>query len=236
MTDSNNNQQEIPYQGESSQRAKSIGLSTILKWLIFLFVIIYFLISYYHVPILTRLGRYLVMEYPPEKSDLIVCMGGGNIERGLATADAYKEGLAPKIYISKVQTPDGYGLLKEKGIDYPEEGDLLENLLLDLGVPKTAIIRSDSEVDNTWDEVRSIKEEVEKKGFKSITIITTPIHSRRSWLVFRKVFEDSDVRILSLPSKYSRFNIEGWWKERSYIRDVLLEYEKLTYYTLKYHI
>jgi uncharacterized SAM-binding protein YcdF (DUF218 family) len=224
MTETNNYQQEIPYQGEPSQRAKSIGLSTILKWLIFLFVIIYLLMSYYHAPLLTRLGRYLVMEYPPEKSDLIVCMGGGNIERGLATADAYKEGLAPKIYISKEKNPDGYGLLDEKGIKYPVEGDLLENLLLDLGVPKTAVIRSDSEVDNTWDEVRSI------------TIITTPIHSRRSWLVFRKVFEDSDVRILSLPSKYSRFKAEDWWKDRGYLRDVLFEYEKLLYYKLKYHI
>lgn len=236
MTEANNNQERISYQEGSSQKAASTGLSTILKWLVFLFVIIYVLISFYHAPILTRLGRYLVLEHPPEKSDLIVCMGGENIERGLATADAYKEGLAPNIYISKEKIPDGYDLLKDKGINYQITADLLEKLLLDLGVPGSAIIRSDSEVDNTWDEVRFIREEVEKRGFKSIIIITSPIHTRRSWLTFRKVFVDSDVRILSLPSKYSRFNVSDWWKERSYLRDVLLEYEKLIYYILKYHI
>jgi uncharacterized SAM-binding protein YcdF (DUF218 family) len=236
MLGMNDNHETISYQEGSTKESSSIRASTILKWIVGLFIIIYILISYYHAPILTHLGRYLILEHPPERSDLIVCMGGGNIERGLSTADAYKEGLAPKIYISKVKNPDGYELLEEKGIEYPVEGDLLENLLLDLGVPKDAIIRSDSEVDNTWDEVRSIKEEVEKKGFKSIIIITSPIHTRRCWLVFRKLFEGSDVRGLSLPSKYSRFKAEDWWKDRGDLRDVLFEYEKLLYYKLKNHI
>lgn len=232
----NGNQEMISSQDESSQTASPFRPSTILKWLIFLFIIIYFLIVFFHVPILAGLGRYLVIQHPPEKSDLIVCMGGGNIERGLATADAYNEGLGSTIYISREKLPDGHELLGEKGIEYPEEGDLLERLLLDLGVPGSAIIRGDQEIDNSWDEARLIREEVEKRGFKSIIIITSPTHSRRSWLTFRKVFEGTDVRVLSLPSKYSGFSPEGWWKDRSYLRDVLIEYEKLLYYRLKYGV
>src|SRR4030042_5850333 len=236
MSGMNDNQEMISSQDESSQPASPFKPSTILKWLVFLFVIVYFLIAFFHVPILTGLGRYLVIQNPPEKSDLIVCMGGGNIERGLAAADAYKEGLAPNIYISREKLPDGYELLDEKGIEYPEEGDLLKRLLLDLGVPESAIIRGDVEIDNSWDEARLIREEVEKRGFKSIIIITSPTNSRRSWLKFRRVFEGTDIRVLSLPSKYSEFSAEGWWKDRSYLRDVLIEYEKLIYYTLKYGI
>jgi len=232
----NDSQEEISSQDESSQTTSPFRPSAILKWLVFLFIIIYFLISFFHIPLLTHLGRYLVMEHPPEKSDLIVCMGGGNIERGLAAADAYKEGLAPNIYISREKLPDGYELLDEKGIEYPEEGDLLKRLLLDLGVPESAIIRGDLEIDNSWDEARLIREEVEKRGFKSIIIITSPTHSRRSWLTFRKVFEGSDVRVLSLPCKYSGFSVKGWWNDRSYLRDVLIEYEKLLYYKLKYGV
>src|SRR4030043_173069 len=225
----NDSQEEISSQDESSQTTSPFKPSAILKWLIFLFIIIYFLISFFHIPLLTHLGRFLVMEHPPEKSDLIVCMGGGNIERGLAAADVYKEGLAPNIYISREKLPDGYELLNEKGIEYPEEGDILKRLLLDLGVPESAIIRGDGEVDNSWDEARLIREEVEKRGFKSIIIITSPTHSRRSWLTFRKVFEGTDIRVLSLPSKYSGFAQKGWWNDRSYLRDVLIEYEKLLY-------
>jgi uncharacterized SAM-binding protein YcdF (DUF218 family) len=230
----NDNQEMISSQDESSQTISTFKPSTILKWLVFLFIIIYFLVLFFHVPLLTGLGRYLVIENTPEKSDLIVCMAGGNIERGLATADAYKEGLSSNIYISKEKLPDGYKLLEEKGIDYPEESELLERLLLDLGVPGSAIIRGNLEADNSWDEARLIRDEVEKRGFKSIIIITSPTHSRRSWLTFRKVFEGTDVRVLSLPSKYSEFNAEGWWKDRSYLREVLFEYEKLIYYILKY--
>jgi uncharacterized SAM-binding protein YcdF (DUF218 family) len=232
----NDNQEIISSQDESSQTGPPSKPSTFLKWLAFFLIIIYFLVSFFHVPLLTDLGRYLVVEHPPEKSDLIVCMGGGNIERGLATADAYKEGLSPNIYISREKLPDGYELLKGKGIKYPEEGDLLESLLLDLGIPGSAMIRGDLEIDNSWDEARLIKEEVEKRGFKSIIVITSPTHSRRSWLTFRKVFDGADVRVLSLPSKYSKFSPEGWWKDRSYLREVLFEYEKLIYYTLKYGI
>ena len=236
MFGTNDNQEMISSQDESSQPASPFKPSTILKWLVFLFVIVYFLMAFFHVPILTGLGRYLVIQHPPEISDLIVCMGGGNIERGLSTADAYNEGLAPAIYISKEKLPDGYEMLEEKGIEYPEEGDLLERLLIDLGVPGSVIIRNNLEVDNSWDEARLIREEAEKRGFKSIIIITSPTHSRRSWLTFRKVFKGTDVRVLSLPSKYSGFSPEGWWKDRGYLRDVLIEYEKLIYYTLKYGI
>jgi uncharacterized SAM-binding protein YcdF (DUF218 family) len=232
----NDNQEMISSQDESSQTISTFKPSTILKWLVFLFIIIYFLVLFFHVPLLTGLGRYLVIENTPEKSDLIVCMAGGNIERGLATADAYKEGLSSNIYISKEKLPDGYKLLEEKGIDYPEEGELLEGLLLDLGVPESAIIRGNLEADNSWDEARLIRDEVDKRGFKSIIIITSPTHSRRSWLTFRKVFEGTNVRVLSLSSKYSGFRPEGWWKDRSYLRDVLIEYEKLIYYILKYGI
>jgi len=236
MLGMNDNQEMTSSQDESYQTASPFKPSTILKWLVFLFIIIYFIISFFHVPLLTGLGKYLVIEHTPEKSDLIVCMGGVNIERGLATADAYKEGLSSNIYISKEKLPDGYELLEEKGIKYPEEGKLLERLLLDLGVPLSAIIRSNLETDNSWDEARLIREEVEKRGFRSIIIITSPTHSRRSWLTFRKVFEGTDVRVLSFPSKYSEFRAEGWWKDRSYLREVLFEYEKLIYYILKYHI
>jgi uncharacterized SAM-binding protein YcdF (DUF218 family) len=226
----NDSREEISSQDESSQTTSPFKPSAILKWLV------YFLISFFHIPLLTAIGRYLVMEHPPEKSDLIVCMGGGNIERGLAAADAYKKGLAPNIYISREKLPDGYGLLEEKGIKYPEEGDLLERLLLDLGVPESAIIRGDLEIDNSWDEAGLIREEVEKRGFKSIIIITSPTHSRRSWLTFRKVFEGTDVRVQSLPSRYSGFSVKGWWNDRGYLRDVLIEYEKLLYYKLKYGV
>jgi hypothetical protein len=89
-----------------------------------------------------------VVSYPPEKSDLIVCLGGNNVDRGLATADAYEMGLAPKIYIVREELPDGYRELKQRGIQYPESMDLLVMILKGLGVPMTVI----GEVQQTREE------------------------------------------------------------------------------------
>jgi uncharacterized SAM-binding protein YcdF (DUF218 family) len=237
------NQDEVKIPDDSLHTEKPIeperGKITkpqVLKWIFFLLFIIYFLISSFHAPILTCMGEYLVIEHTPQKSDLIVCLGGENIARGLATVDAFNDGLAPNIYISRSVVPDGYDLLKERGIEYPEQADLLERLLKDSGIPESAIIHNDVQVNMTLDEAQAVRKEVLKRGFKSIIIITSPTHSRRAWLTYMKVFEDTDVRIISLPTKYSGYRTEDWWKDRKYLKEVLIEYEKLIYYIINYHI
>jgi len=211
-----------------------ITKQNILRWFIFLLFILYIVVSFYHAPILTRIGRYLILEHPPKGSDLIVCLAGGNIERGLAAVDAYRDGLAPQIFIAREEVPDSYELLKERGINYPESIDLMIILLKESGVPESAILTSDVQVKSTIEEAALVRKEVEKRDFKSLIILTSPTHSRRAWLTYRKVFEDSDIRILALPSKYSKFKPEDWWKRRRYVRDVIIEYQKLIFYAIKY--
>ena len=217
-------------------KGQRIKRQDLLKWAFFLLVLIYILLSHYHAPILKRLGRYLIVEHDPQKSDLIVCLAGGNIERGLAAAEAYKKGLAPHIYISKEEPPDGYELIKVKGVNYPQSIDLLILLLEDLKVPRSAILTSDGVVRSTWEEALAVRKLVERKGIRSLVVITSPFHSKRAWLTHRKVFKDMDVRILMMPSKYSGFKPEAWWTERRYVRHVIIEYEKLIFYAFKYFL
>ena len=212
---------------------KRTGKQGLFKWLFFLFVIVYVLLSYYHTPILIRLGRYLIVAHQPESSDLIVCLSGGNVERGLAVADAYQEGLAGRIFIAREEPPDGYALLKKRGVNYPESIDLFMMILEGLGVPRSALLTSDRPVKSTFDEAEIISEIVKERGYRSLIIITSPPHSRRAWLTFRKSIEESDVRILMLPSRYSEFRPEDWWKRRRYVKTVIIEYQKLIYYALE---
>jgi uncharacterized SAM-binding protein YcdF (DUF218 family) len=208
---------------------------TVYGFLIFLFLFCVALIFFKNT-LLTSAGRYLIFEKIPEKADLIVCLGGDNIVRGLATADAYKAGLAPMVYISRPEFSENSDLLKKRNIKYPEFTDLLYNLLVDLGIPGESIIRDTTYVNNTRDEAIYVRKEVEKRGFKSLIIITSPSHTRRSYLTFKEVFEGSGVDIYSVPSKYSKYNPEDYWKKRKYLKEVLLEYQKLLYYRLRYHI
>jgi len=213
---------------------KKLGKPSLLKWLFFLFALIYILLSYYHAPMLTGLGRYLIVRHTPQNSDLIVCLAGENVDRGLAVADAYERGLAKRIFMVREDPPDGFAMLEQRGVKYPENVDLMMMLLEGLGVPQSAFYTSDGGAASTFEEALLVRGFVDKGGYSSLIVITSPVHSRRAWLAFRKVFDDKDVRISMLPSSYSNFKPEAWWKDRKYLKEVIIEYEKLMYYAFKY--
>ena len=145
--------QEPPAEQENTEPEKRIiSKPVIIKWILFLVVFVYILIAYYHPFILTRIGGYLIVEHEPIESELVVCLAGGNIERGLAVADIYNRGLASRVLISREEPPDGYEILKERGFSYPESIDLLRVLLLEAGVPEQAILESHTIVDSTVSE------------------------------------------------------------------------------------
>lgn len=224
----------LPDMGPIEPRGAKPSKASYFRWLVFAVVIIYMLLTAYRVPVLMHIGKYLILEHTPQKSDLIVCLSGGNIERGLGAAESFQKGLAPKIFLAREELPDGVELLKRRGVEYPETIDLMVGLLQRLGAPRSAILTSEKPVGSTFEEAGLVKELVGKNHYQSLIIITSPTHSRRAWLTFTKVFDDQNIRIQSLPTPYSGFRPEDWWKKRKYIREVILEYQKLTYYALKY--
>ena len=214
-------------------QGRKVTSPNFLKWFLFLIIIIYVLISYYHAPILTRIGKVLIVEHEPQKSDLIVCLAGRNVERGLAAADAYRRGLAPRILVSREELPDGYDLLRERGLQYPETRDLLVTMLKDLGVPESAILKGEASVKSTSEEAQRVRDLAESKHYRSIILITSPTHSRRAWLIFKRAMKEKETRLAMVPTRYSQFRPEDWWKRRRYVREVILEYEKLIYEILR---
>ena len=235
--DNTHRQQEekttFPQPGPIDQETSRPGRISVVKWLPILIILIYFALSYFRVPVLTAIGEYLVVSSAPEKSDLIVCLAGNNIERGLATADAFKMGLAPRIYIAREEVPDGYWELKQRGVQYPETIDLLVMILKGLGVPEAAVIRGDTPSGSTWQEAELVKGLAEKMNYKSIVLVTSPIHTRRTYLTFKKIMGEKEYRLFVVPSPYSEFKAQTWSQSRRFEREVLVEYQKLFYYTLE---
>jgi len=214
------------------ETAPSTRLS-VFKWVFFIAVIFYVLLSYFHVPILIQLGKYLVAQHPPEKSDLIDCLAGGDVERGLASADLFARGFAPRVFIAREPLPDGLEMLKQKGVAYPESRDRVAMILKGLGVPESAVIRNDEPVESTFQEAERVGAIIRDKKYRSLILVTSPSHSRRAWLTFRKTIPDKEVRITVMPTPYSKFRAEDWWKTRRYVREVIMEYQKLIYYKAK---
>jgi uncharacterized SAM-binding protein YcdF (DUF218 family) len=214
------------------ESAPSTRLS-LFKWVFFLAAFFYVLLSYFHAPILIQLGKYLVVQHSLEKSDLIVCLAGGDVERGLASADLFTRGSAPKVFIARELIPEGLEMLKQKGIAYPESIDRTAMILKELGVPESAVIRSEQPVESTFEEAERVGAVLLDNKYRSLILVTSPTHSRRVWLTFRKAIPDKEVRITVMPAPYSKFRAEDWWKTRRYVREVILEYQKLIYYKAK---
>lgn len=207
---------------------------SILKWILFVIVVGYILLSFYRVPLLTRAGEFLVVEHDLRKADLIVCLAGRAVERGLQAADLYKDGLAPRILICRAALPDGSEVLKEEGVSFPENRDLLMRLLMDLGVPRSAFIALDDFVESTLEEANTAWKVAKENGFQAVILVTSPSHTRRVWLTFKKVFEGEDVQVMVKPSRYSDFSPKEWWKTSRSFCEVFVEYQKLLYYAVKY--
>ena len=224
-----------PYMGNKPIEPEDRKLTgpRIFKWVIFLLLIAYVLLAYYRAPILTRVGSYLIVQHPPKKADLIVCVMGEPVERGLAAAEFYKKNLAPNVFIPRENLPDGYETLREKGGNYPETRELLAIMLQGLGVPESACINSERFVGSTFDDAKVVRDLVQEKGYQSLIIVTSPTHSRRAWLTFQKVFEKDDIEIMVVPSKYTKFRSDDWWKTEGYFEEVIAEYLKLLHYSIK---
>ncbi|MBN1850273.1 MAG: YdcF family protein [Deltaproteobacteria bacterium] len=222
--------QDIPESEPIEPGGVKLTKLTWIRWLVFFLLVVYVLLTHYHAAILTAFGRYLMFDHPLQPADLIVCLAGSNIERGLETADIYQMGMAPKIFIAKEQPLDGYALIQEKGVGYPLYVDLLRYLLEDLGVPSSAILSDETPVSSTLAEAELVREIVETEGFRSIIVVTSAYHTRRTWLTYKKVFDEMNVQIRIRYSRYSEFHPADWWKNRVYLRTVVLEYQKLIYY------
>ncbi|MFC1883557.1 YdcF family protein [Thermodesulfobacteriota bacterium] len=208
----------------------------LFKFIIFLAIVIYAMVSLYQVPILRFMGRFLVIEQPLKKADAMLCLSGAPIERGLAASDLFVKGLAPKVIITRGPLPDGLNHLEKIGVEYQEPRDLLLNILKRRGVPGSSCFIDDRIVTSTFSEAALVKTIIDKEGYKSIIIITSPFHTRRAWLTFKEVLKDSNVDLIIYGSPYSDFSPEGWWKNRRYTKKVIIEYQKLIYYTLKYFL
>jgi uncharacterized SAM-binding protein YcdF (DUF218 family) len=206
------------------------------KWIFVILFILYFFITAYRIPLLIQLGEYLIVEHKPQKADLIVCLGGPGVGNTLAAVDVFRKGFAPYFFKAKEMEPDGLHYLKAKLKHYPTEFDLFTMITEGFGIPEEAIISPEKRVGSTIEEADLVRTFVLDKGYRSLILVTSLTHSRRAYLTFRRVFKDSKVKVISLPSHYQQFSPKDWWKNREYTKELIIEYQKLIYYKFKYGI
>ena len=157
------------------------------------------------------IARYLIVNETPQGSDMIIIPSGtddgGRIRYGVTL---YKEGFAPKILLSG----SSY-LVEETGID------LMKVYALSLGVLERDIW-VDHDSGSTVENALFAMKIANKNNCRSVLIVTSPTHSRRAQMVFRKIFAN-EIRV-TVSCDPSTFDVRGWWKIPAETREVGYEY------------
>ena len=195
-------------------------------WLLALAVLLY-LFS----PIVLRaVGAQLVHADPLQRADAIVVLAPF-LDRVIEAADLYRQGYAPIVIVTRGARDLGEQELIDRGILKSAEAQR-RDALISLGVAADAIVILDQLADSTADEARFFAEWARQHPIRRVIVVTSPPHTARSRLTFKRATENLAIEVLMRPSSRHPFQRETWWRSRGTLRDGLLEWQKLVYYRL----
>ena len=183
----------------------------------------------FRAPLLTGFANLWIVNDSPAKADAIVVLGGGLKYRPAAAAKLYLEGYAPKILTTDVALRPS----EQKGLKQPER-DLTRKILLNQGVPDSAIERVGHAVRNTYQESLAVQDWAAAHNATRLLITTEIFHTRRVKWLFRKRFKNTgtEVRLVAVqPADYAATN---WWQVKAGLIAFQNEWIKLPYYWAKY--
>jgi uncharacterized SAM-binding protein YcdF (DUF218 family) len=190
----------------------------ILKILI-AFVLIAVLLYLGHGFILEKAGRYLYYKDELKPADVIVILSGEKTERVEYGVKLFKEGWARK---DRIILSGGPVVWKYTW------ASLMKEQALQLGMPDKAILL-DEKSSSTEENARYTKEILDKHGYKTCILVTSPYHSKRASKIFTKIMGDK-IKIISAPVDHSWFQFEKWWERKRDRAVVLREYSKLLWF------
>jgi uncharacterized SAM-binding protein YcdF (DUF218 family) len=167
-------------------------------------------------------------------ADAIVVMSGSSafVERTHAAAQLFKEGIAPVIILTNDGQQGGWDQKKQKN---PYTYELATDELLRHGVPSSSIRVIGQVISGTFDEATAIHDLSSDAHFKSVIVVTSGYHSRRTRWTFQHVFDNQlTVGVFAVPPGQETPSPSTWWWYPKGWRSVGEEYVKLVYYKMRY--
>ena len=176
-------------------------------------------------PVLTKLGGLLVEETPPAPADL-VALFDNDAPAAAAAADLVTKGYAPRILLFKAPPAADEKLLDRLGLPVPTHHELAILVMQRVGVTSEAIVVESvvapaTEVDTSV-AVQATAHYAQSHGATRVIVITARSHTRRAALLLRRALGRSAVVIVRAAPD-DPFHPEGWWRDRSNSREVIME-------------
>ena len=170
---------------------------------------------------LLYVGRWLVVEDPLEKAQAIVVLSGRMPIRALEAAKLYRNGYAPKIWLTHSTEPGT--TLGAMGISYTGEEAYNVQVLKHEGVPADAIQVLEPLIVNTADELEAVSAALTQEKYKTVIIVTSKVHTRRVRILWHRIAKGRGQAIVRAASD-DPFVPGRWWRTTGDALDVVREF------------
>jgi uncharacterized SAM-binding protein YcdF (DUF218 family) len=169
-----------------------------------------------------RVGRWLVVEDPLERARAIVVLSGLLPYRAMASAEIYRQGWASEVWLFRDAPRGADEAFARLGIHHPTEEEYDHQVLERLGVPNEAIRVLEPPATNTLSETMLVAMELRRQGGDRVILVTSPLHTRRTKAIWRRVAGDHPRAIVrfdfSEPS-----DPDHWWRATQDVEAVVHE-------------
>ncbi len=182
-------------------------------------------------------ASYLAVEKPLQSADAIFVLSGSDayIERADEAAKLFKEQIAPKIFLTDDGLKGGWNQKEQRNPYFVERARWK---LIAQGVPAEAIETLPVIVEGTNDEANLLVKVSAERNLKSLLLVTSAYHTRRTLWTFERVVSRSnsplDIGIKFPPGEEKILSPFSWWLSIKGWKTVGAEYVKIVCYWLIY--
>jgi len=194
----------------------------------FIIVTFFVYLLIFHSPLFWYMGEQLIIRDMPSKSNSIVVFSGDGEasyrnssyqSRALDAVKFYNDGYGSDVFISSG---------REQTIS---DVEIIKLFLTSRGVPETSVHILEKYPNSTYQNVRMVKQMLDSNNTNSILFVTSPYHSRRAVLTWKKNAPNIKItapEVLDTPSE----NLK-WGISMDKMRVIAYEYAALLYNWLK---
>lgn len=150
--------------------------------------------------------RFIFLEDAPHKSDVIFVPGNGHAEPSELAARLYAEGYAPYVLPSGRYAIGSSGFVGQKSGsreyagDFTTEWAFMRHILMENGVPDSAILREDEATYTYQNAINSRRRTDDMKlDVRSGILCCMPVHARRAKMYYQTLYPDAHLFVCPAP-------------------------------------
>ena len=175
--------------------------------------------------------RFIFLQDAPQRADILFIPGNGHAEPSELAADLYRAGLAPYVLpsgryaIGKGEFAGQVSGTRAYPGCFETEWAFMREVLLQNGVPDTAILRED-EATYTYQNASYSRRrtDAERLSERRGLICCMPVHARRAKMYYQTLYPEAEL--LLCPAPGATVTHENWMHEPEGIDAVLGEMER----------